>query len=86
MVFDDLNEFLCTAQVGKSATHSTFRTGGLERAGGEAGSDRRGQGRDMNGEPTGRIPQPDLRTIWSIAWPMMLAYCSVPLMGFAGWR
>ncbi|SCW87663.1 multidrug resistance protein, MATE family [Sphingobium faniae] len=30
-----------------------------------------------------RIPQPDLRTIWSIAWPMMLAYSSVPLMGFA---
>ena len=29
------------------------------------------------------IPQPDFRTIWSIAWPMMLAYCSVPLMGFA---
>jgi multidrug resistance protein, MATE family len=38
----------------------------------------------MHSEPAGKIPQPDLRTIWSIAWPLMLAYCSVPLMGFAG--
>lgn len=37
----------------------------------------------MHGDRKSLIPQPDIRTIWSIAWPMMLAYVSVPLMGFA---
>src|SRR4051812_13080764 len=37
----------------------------------------------MHSQPTSKIPHPDLRTVWSIAWPMMLAYVSVPLMGFA---